>query len=817
MSLLTTGLRREERYEMAWKRFSIDEMVIAVGPLGGLIAAVRDANKLAVADRGAGTADTVTIYTSAGKKLNAIKWDTGQLVAMGWDFSDHLLLVFAEGSSGATGSLAGGATVKDARFWPEGLVVRTSGGDFFAVANVLEPRPRKLAPAAIKGGIHCWSIIPPGLALSQNVEVYLSAGNSVLAIDSKGAQDLLLQRGPFHHIAVSPSGGFLALLTLDGKLLVVSADFQQKLLEHDLAEKARPTQMVWCGNDYILALYDADLIVVDPHGDSESIFYGGGAYVATEMDGARVFTNTHCEFLQKVPSPTQDVFGIGSTSPAALLFDALEQFEHLSPRADELVRIIGDHLEAAVEGCVAAAGFEWAPQVQRNLLRAASFGKCFLDKYNSDRFVRQCQLLRVLNALHHYEVGIPLTLAQLDALGMDNVIGRLLEMHQHFLGLKICQYLRLPSDRVVVHWACAKIRASLEDEATITRVILDKVGDRNGFAYHPIAKVASESGQLQLAIQLLEREPSAQSQVPMLMELQEEGRALDKAIASGDTNLVYLVLLQAKQKLSLGDFFRLINPRPMAGCLLEAFYDQQDKPLLKDFYYQDDRRLDLGLLAIRETYGLDPPNLKAKWEEAVRHLAGLKDRATEGKLADEQVKLLNHQEHLATKAGQAAIGIPLADTVTLATKVGDHRLASKLRSEFKVSDKKFWWWKLKGHVAANDWEGLEAFARSKKSPIGYLPFYDLCVGAHQPSQAMKYALRCEPALRPALFLKIQAYREAGQQAFANKDVAFLKKVRSECTDNEVRRELDVWIVQLAPSDLSSRATYAYPRTQPRTP
>ncbi|KAI0243846.1 Vacuolar protein sorting-associated protein 16 [Massospora cicadina] len=744
---LTTGLWREKRYEMAWKRFSMEKMIIVVSLLGGLIVAVQDANKLAVADRGAGTADTITIYTSAGKKLNAIKWDTGQLVAMGWAFSDHLLLVFAEGLVRRHGifggrsqfslGLAPGEAVKDARFWPEGLVVRTTGGDFFAVANVLEPCSPQARPH---------SIIPLGLALSQNVEVYLSAGNSVLAIDSKGAQDMLLQRGPFHHIAVSPSGGFLALLTQGGKLLLVSADFQQKLLEHDLAEKARPSQMVWCGNDYILALYDADLIVVDPHGDSESIFYGGGAYVATEMDGARVF-NTHCEFFQKFPSPIQDFFGIGSTSPAALLFDALEQFEHLSPKADELVRIIGDHLEAAVEGCV-----------QRNLLRAASFGKCFLDKYNSDRFVRQ--LLRVLKAQNHCEVGIPLTLAQLDALGMDN----------HFLGLKICQYLRLPSDRVVVHWACAKLRASLEDEATITRIILDKVGDRNGFAYHPIAKVAGESGQLQLAIQVGRR-------VPMLMEMREDGRALDKAIASGDTNL----------KLSLGDFFRLINPRPMAGCLLEAFYDQQDKLLLKDFYYQDDRRLDLGLLAIRETYAI----------AAVRHLAGLKDRATEGKFADEQVKLLNHQEHLATKAGQAAIGIPLADTVTLATKVGDHRLASKLHSEFKVSDKKFWWWKLKGHVAANDWEGLEAFARSKKPPIGYLPFYDLCVGAHQPSQAMKYALRCEPALRPVLFLKIQAYREAGQQAFANKDVAFLKKVQSECADNEVRRELDVWIVQLA--------------------
>lgn len=792
---------------MGWRRLLFDQVIFAVGPMSGLIAAVRDATKLAVADRDANTATTITIYTSSGKRLNTIKWDEGRLVAMGWDSSDHLLLVFAEGIVRRYGIFGGlsqfsiglgpGEEIWDARFWPEGLVVCTTGWDFFAVSNFEEPRPRKLAPAAIRGGIHCWAIIPPDLALSQNVEVYLSTGNTVLAIDSKGAQDLLLQRGPFHHIAVSPNGSFIALLTQDGRLLVVSADFQQKLLEHDMAEKASPNQMVWCGNDYILALYGSDLIVVDPQGESESIYYAGGAHVSTEMDGARVFTSAHCEFIQKVPGPTQDVFGIGSTSPAALLFDALDQFEHLSPKAEEIVRVIGDQLEAAVDGCIEAAGYEWAPQVQRNLLRAASFGKCFLDKYNSDRFVRQCQRLRVLNALHHYEVGIPITLSQFDTLGVDKVIARLLEMHQHFLSLKLCQYLHLPSDRVVVHWACAKIRASLDDEATTTRVILDKVGDRPGFAYHPIAKVASENGQLQLALQLLDREPSAQSQVPMLLEMQEDGRALDTAIASGDTNLIYLVILQAKQKLPVGDFFRLINPRPMAGCLLEAYCIQQDKPLLKDFYYQDDRRFDLGLLAIRETYNAtDHQNLKAQWEEAARHLAGLKDRATESKLIDEQVKLLNHQERLVAEAGQSAIGISLADTVTLATKVGDHTLASKLRSEFKISDKKFWWWKLKGHVAANDWEGLEAFAKSKKSPIGYVPFYDLCVSAHQPSQALKYAMRCEPNLRPMLFLKIRAYREAGQQAFANKDLAFLKKIWSECSDIEVKRELDVWIVQL---------------------
>jgi hypothetical protein len=34
----------------------------------------------------------------------------------------------------------------------------------------------------------------------------------------------------------------------------------------------------------------------------------------------------------------------------------------------------------------------------------------------------------------------------------------------------------------------------------------------------------------------------------------------------------------------------------------------------------------------------------------------------------------------------------------------------------------FWWLKLKALAELKDWDGLETFAKSKKSPIGYEPF-----------------------------------------------------------------------------------------------
>lgn len=44
--------------------------------------------------------------------------------------------------------------------------------------------------------------------------------------------------------------------------------------------------------------------------------------------------------------------------------------------------------------------------------KAASFGKCFLDFFDPTPFVEMCKTLRVLNAVNHSDIGIPLTILQ---------------------------------------------------------------------------------------------------------------------------------------------------------------------------------------------------------------------------------------------------------------------------------------------------------------------------------------------------------------------------------------------------------------------
>jgi vacuolar protein sorting-associated protein 16 len=71
---------------------------------------------------------------------------------------------------------------------------------------------------------------------------------------------------------------------------------------------------------------------------------------------------------------------------------------------------------------------------------------------------------------------------------------------------------------------------------------------------------------------------------------------------------VYHVLLHLHKRLPLGTFFRLIEdggPRlALASKLLQVYAREQNREMLRDFYYSDDRRLDSAVLALEEAAGM---------------------------------------------------------------------------------------------------------------------------------------------------------------------------------------------------------------------
>jgi vacuolar protein sorting-associated protein 16 len=591
-----------------------------------------------------------------------------------------------------------------------------------SVNRYSEPRPQKLAAPGVEDQIISWTIIAPENTLSKAVEVLLAINNTIYLVDTSDAEDRMLQRGPFHHISVSPSGRLVALYTKDGKVWVVSSDFQNRYSEHDTKSRVMPRDMQWCGDDAVVLAWEDEVHLIGPNGASSEFYYDSWVHLLPELDGVRLITNDVCEFWQKIPAPTEETFKLGSTAPSAVLLDALDHLERKSPKADDNIQLIRSNLDEAVETCVKAAGQEFDVHWQKQLLKAASYGKSVLDLFNSDEFVDMCETLRVLNAVRFYEIGLPLSYDQYHKLGPENLVQRLINRDEYLVALRISEYLQLPTDKVYVHWASQKVRVSTDDEETICRLIVQKLSGKKGVSFEEIARTAHDEGRSALATELLNYELRAGKQVPLLLSMKEDSVALDKAIESGDTDLVFFVLLTLKQKLPLASFFRMINSRPVATALVEASALEDDTEMLKDLYYQDDRPLDSANIFLMDSLKAHDVSAKqSKLYEAARLLKDSKEYAFQAKATEDTQKLLKLQESLDKERDSAGgyVGLSINQTIFKLVLNANTKKATKIQSDFKVPDKTFWWLRLRALVAARNWTELEEVSKTKKSPIDW--------------------------------------------------------------------------------------------------
>ena len=188
-----------------------------------------------------------------------------------------------------------------------------------------------------------------------------------------------------------------------------------------------------------------------------------------------------------------------------------------------------------------------------------SYGKSFdPESCEAGPFVTSAKTLRVLNNLRGFETGLPLTSDQFEALTPPVVVDRLLARHQHRLALYLCDYLGLRGDRgrdkVLVHWACAKVRASGgESDEAVRDSIRRKLAGVTSVSYADIAATADSAGRRRLATMLLDFELRVGDQVPILLKMREGRLALEKACDSGDTELIYMCLMHLRRALRIGD------------------------------------------------------------------------------------------------------------------------------------------------------------------------------------------------------------------------------------------------------------------------
>lgn len=798
---LDSYYRKFDLYTMNWSMDEgLDNMIVSGAQYGGPIAVVRDRKQFV---RIMGTAKPViTLYNGVGTIISKILWNSGELVHMGWSDGEQLLCVQESGDvlvydmfGAYQRTFNMGQEVRDtkvckAQLFPSphgiGLAVITTTNRMFLLSNVSEPKVRSVPdlPRANEA-ISCWCVISSGFLVCRDKEIYkcqLGESRAVLMPpDIKSPYTQILS------IVSSQNGMHVALFTDSGMLWIGSSDFKTAYSEIDTGFIKQPKELMWCGSQAVVAHWDDTMCIYGSKGQSVQYPYDGPFHLIQDIDCVRVVSEMTHELIQKVPFVVEKIFRINSTAPGSYLLEASKQFQNHSHKADEYIRLVKPDLLIAVQDCIEAAAFEFNPEVQKMLIRAAQFGKCFImDPELTELYVKTCRWLRVLNAVRDPKVAIPLTSVQMTNLGERVLLDRLIWRRLHCLAGHIASYLQLKDGRtrVLSHWACYKVTQPHLDNESAAREIGEKLRNVPGISYTTIAMKAAEKGRKALAIKILEYETHSKLQVPLLLSLGEGPTALLKATASGDTDLIYIVLFHLKEKMGKRDFELTIRSFSLAHALYIKFCASNNREALRQVHVQEDDFPGQAATHIRDAIEqTNPGSIEASLISAREcYKKGKNDLGVS--ICEDARKLCKHQSGLQETYGVSFVGLSLQDTVRKLLDQGEIKLADKLRSEYRMPDRRYWWLRIMTLADKDDWAELDRFSKSKKSPVGYEPFVDACLKYCKQDEALRYLPRCSDDIKVKYYVKAGFYEEAAEVAFEQKDESALLFVLNKCPLNE---------------------------------
>uniref|UniRef100_A0A2N9GNG9 Vps16 C-terminal domain-containing protein n=1 Tax=Fagus sylvatica TaxID=28930 RepID=A0A2N9GNG9_FAGSY len=348
-----------------------------------------------------------------------------------------------------------------------------------------------------------------------------------------------------------------------------------------------------------------------------------------------------------------------------------------------------------------------------------------------------------------------------------------------------------------MHWACSKITASLAiPDATLLEILLDKLRLCKGISYAAVSAHADKNGRRKLAAMLIEHEPRSSKQVPLLLSIGEEDTALMKATESGDTDLVYLVLFHIWQKKQPLEFFGMIQARTLARDLFIIYARCYTHEFLKDFFLSTGQLQEVAFLLWKESWEIGKNPMASKGsplhgprikhiEKAHNLFAETKEHTFEAKAAEEHAKLLRMQHELEVTTKQAIfVDSSISDTIRTCIVLGNHRAAMKVKTEFKVSEKRWYWLKVFALATIRDWDALEKFSKEKRPPIGYRPFVEACIEADEKGEALKYIPKlADPREKAESYARIGMAKEAADAASQAKDGELLGRLKLTFSQN----------------------------------
>ncbi|XP_044761312.1 vacuolar protein sorting-associated protein 16 homolog [Coccinella septempunctata] len=805
--------RKFELYNMNWSSdVNLENYSVTSAQCGGPIAVKRDSKKI-VKESGQ---PIISIFSCSGNNITSFKWTRRPIVKMGWSNEEKFVCIQEDGMivihdifgkflhTFLISQRAQELKVVDAKLFTSpqnctGVAVLTSNDKVFLVNNILDPKCRQLSelPKGLKP--YCWVVI----AEEPQTEILMACGKELYRLKQDEHHtsvmlepDISNEYTTILKMSVSFNARHIALFTDSGHLWLGSSNFRSKYCEIDTEVIYTPKQLIWCGNEAVVAYWERSntILVVGIHGQKMTFTYDGSVHIVQEIDGVRIISNNTHELLQKVPHVVQKIFRINSTEPGSFLLEASKQFQKRSHRANEYISLVKKDLLTAVEQCIDAVGYEFDPEIQKRLVRAAQFGKCFISNANTEKYVNMCRLLRVLNEVRNPRIGIPITMTQLTYLTNKVLLDRLITRKEYYLALQIAKYLRMPDregkNHILVHWAKYKVNQSQMEEETVAREIAEKLGYTPGISYSEVAYAAAECGKKKIAIKLLDYESKASEQINLLLLLGETSPALVKAIQSGDMDLVYTVILKLRDNMALGDFKMTIRAFPISQALYIKYCKKHNIQALNEIYIQEDDFASQAEMFILQSMDDEKSHMKDSFlsSAAEAYRKGRKDLYAS--MCEESLRLVRYQREIedTLNSRNEFQGKSVHETFKLLLEKKEYKHAEKLKNDFKMSDRRYFWLKIHHLAEIEDWVELEKFSKMKKGNASFAAYVDVCLEFNNKNEALKYLPKVSDSLKVKYYTKTGCLEEAAKIAYAQKDAQGLQYVQSKCVGQPVLYE-----------------------------
>ena len=640
------------------------------------------------------------------------------------------------------------------------------------------------------------------LIYSQDI-IYICTKDKYTTISYQNVQDIIIH----------PNGLKLAIIQNNIALVYSCADFINNKLNLLAKITLLPYRhLIWV--DSFLAdiqITPADFTNFRIFGNSSHLDIQLPPLIAfnNTVDGFKCLSSNFIHFIYPIPMSLSNCTNSKSTHPTQLLCQSYQQWSNRIPTLD----FLNLPLDACVSNILEASLHAFDVQTQKRLLRIARFAISFTRGIATDA---TCKILRVLNALRdHYDPFFTYTQY---VTNNNQLLNWLINANEHYLAFQIAKHLGFKnSESILIQWSktyLMRVKYDFVADEVVGELILKQcrslVNDLKSISFTQMAQFALLHGRVNTAIMLVDHDSIPNHQIPLLLKLNKDDAAMGLAIQCCSGDLIELVLMHLiNNKVPYSVIYNMLMDKPYAlhvfsqlekdrwieCCFQLALKQEHCHALLKNCVHANSQ----VVINVNSTSRVVDPSSLLQHKQYLQQAITIATEAkwtNDAKILNSELKLLNTQELLENEIWSSTqdsackfIGYSLSNTIVKCITYGLHAKAFKLKSEFKMPDKRFWWIYIKAVASIRDWENLEKWSQ-RKSPIGFDPFVKVCLDQGAYKEALKYIPKCvDPTHQINYYIKIKAYNKGAEVAHLQRKGDLLKEILDKMNSEDASKYL----------------------------